>query len=191
MVPLPGRARPSASHRQFIELAVNMPEQEPQVGQADCSILSNSSAVMLPVWSAPTPLKTVMRSLFLSAGRRCSGSSLAESVCAMPAAIGPPETKTVGMFTRRAPMSMPGTILSQFGMQTMPSKQWARSTVSTQSAMRSRDGRENFMPEWPMAMPSSTPMVLNTKGTPPASRTRRFTRAPTSLRCAWPGMQSR
>lgn len=33
MVPLPGRARPMASVRQFIELAVNMPAQEPQVGQ--------------------------------------------------------------------------------------------------------------------------------------------------------------
>jgi hypothetical protein len=32
--PLPGSDRPSASVRQFIELAVNMPEQEPQVGQA-------------------------------------------------------------------------------------------------------------------------------------------------------------
>ncbi len=34
MVPLPGSAMPRASHRQFIELAVNMPEQLPQVGQA-------------------------------------------------------------------------------------------------------------------------------------------------------------
>ena len=33
MVPLPGRARPMASVRQFMELAVNMPAQEPQVGQ--------------------------------------------------------------------------------------------------------------------------------------------------------------
>ena len=32
--PLPGSASPSASVRQFIELAVNIPEQEPQVGQA-------------------------------------------------------------------------------------------------------------------------------------------------------------
>jgi len=86
----------------------------------------------------------------------------------MPAAMGPPETKTVGMFTRMAAMSMPGTILSQFGMQTMPSKQWARSIDSTQSAMSSRDGSENFMPEWPMAIPSSMPMVLKIKGTPPA-----------------------
>jgi hypothetical protein len=36
--PLPGSDRPMASVRQFIELAVNMPEQEPQVGQAFCSI---------------------------------------------------------------------------------------------------------------------------------------------------------
>ena len=33
MVPLPGSAKPMASVRQFIELAVNMPAQEPQVGQ--------------------------------------------------------------------------------------------------------------------------------------------------------------
>jgi len=33
-VPLKGSARPRASIRQFIELAVNRPEQEPQVGQA-------------------------------------------------------------------------------------------------------------------------------------------------------------
>ena len=38
IVPLPGSARPSASVRQFIELAVNMPEHEPQVGQAERSI---------------------------------------------------------------------------------------------------------------------------------------------------------
>ena len=33
-VPLPGNESPSASVRQFIEFAVNMPLQEPQVGQA-------------------------------------------------------------------------------------------------------------------------------------------------------------
>jgi hypothetical protein len=36
--PLPGSDRPSASVRQFIELAVNMPEHEPQVGQAERSM---------------------------------------------------------------------------------------------------------------------------------------------------------
>ncbi len=33
MVPLPGSAMPMASHRQFMLLAVYMPEQEPQLGQ--------------------------------------------------------------------------------------------------------------------------------------------------------------
>ena len=41
-----GKARPSASARQFMELAVNMPEQEPQVGQAERSITSTSSSVL-------------------------------------------------------------------------------------------------------------------------------------------------
>ena len=40
-----GSDRPSASVRQFIELAVNMPEQEPQVGQADRSTVATSSSV--------------------------------------------------------------------------------------------------------------------------------------------------
>ena len=44
-VPLPGSDRPSASVRQFIELAVNMPEHEPQVGQAERSMSSTSSSV--------------------------------------------------------------------------------------------------------------------------------------------------
>src|SRR4029079_1642675 len=35
--PLPGNDSPRASVRQFIELAVNMPEHDPQVGQAACS----------------------------------------------------------------------------------------------------------------------------------------------------------
>lgn len=41
VVPLPGRARPMASFRQFIEFAVNMPAQEPQVGQAFASMLAS------------------------------------------------------------------------------------------------------------------------------------------------------
>ena len=166
MVPLPGKAMPSASQRQFIELAVNMPEHEPQVGQALCSSRLSCSAEILPLCSSATPLKTEIRSDFTAAGRRWAGRS--PSACwAMPAAIGPPLTKTVGMFTRIDAISMPGTILSQFGMQTMPSKQCARTMDSTQSAINSREGSEYFMPPWPMAMPSSTPMVLKIKGTPP------------------------
>ena len=59
----------------------------------------------------------------------------------LPAAIGPPEAKTVGTSTRSAPMSMPGTILSQLGMQRSASSWWAFITVSTESAISSREGR--------------------------------------------------
>ena len=89
-----------------------------------------------------------------------------------------------------APINMPGTILSQLGMQIMPSKQWAWSIVSTESAISSRLGSEYFMPSWPMAMPSSTPMVLKMNGTPPASRTHCLTNWPTLSRWTWPGMMS-
>src|ERR1700747_1502543 len=44
VLPLPGRARPIASVRQFIELAVNMPEQDPHVGHADSSMASSCSS---------------------------------------------------------------------------------------------------------------------------------------------------
>ena len=168
-----------------------MPEQEPQVGQAVCSSFFSSASLILPACSSATPLNTDIRSDFFEVGWRCAGSPSCTGVCsAMPAAMGPPLTNKVGMLTRTAAMSMPGTILSQLGMQTMPSKQCARIMVSTQSAISSREGREYFIPEWPMAMPSSTPMVLKMKGTPPASRTSRFTSNPTSFRCACPGMQS-
>ncbi len=51
-------------------------------------------------------------------------------------------TPHAGMFTRAAPIIMPGTILSQFGMHTTPSKQCARSIVSMESAMISREASE-------------------------------------------------
>jgi hypothetical protein len=60
----------------------------------------------------------------------------------LPAFIGPPLTKIVGMLTRSAPIIMPGVILSQFGMHTMPSNQCAETTVSTESAISSRLGSE-------------------------------------------------
>ena len=34
--------------------------------------------------------------------------------------------------------------------------------------MTSREGSEDFMPSWPMAMPSVTVMVQNSRGVPPA-----------------------
>ena len=72
-------------------------------------------------------------------------------------------------------MNIPGTILSQFGMQIIPSNRWASIIVSTLSAISSREGSEYFIPSWPIAIPSSTPIVLNRNGTPPAARTHSLT----------------
>ena len=94
-------------------LAVNMPEHEPQVGQAFSSMSCSWARVILLAETLPTASKTVAR-------------SIASPVLALPAFMGPPLTKMVGMLTRAAPIIIPGTILSQLGMQTTPSKQWAR-----------------------------------------------------------------
>ena len=50
---------------------------------------------------------------------------------------------------------------------------------STESAITSRDGSEAFMPAWPMAMPSVTVMVQNSRGVAPTAATPIFTA------CAW------
>ena len=46
MVPLPSSAIPIASHKVFIEFAVNIPEQDPPLGQAEHSISLNSSSLI-------------------------------------------------------------------------------------------------------------------------------------------------
>src|SRR5690606_28270680 len=172
--PLPGSASPSASVRQFIELAVNMPEHEPHVGHASRSMSMTSSSVKASLAAATM---ASIRSM-----ERLSPLSVT-----LPASIGPPETNTVGMLRRSAAMSIPGVILSQLEMQTMASTAWALIMYSTESAMSSRDGREYSMPSWPMAMPSSTAMVLNSLAIPPAFSISRQTIWPMSLRWTWPG----
>ena len=124
-VPLPGRARPRASFRQFIELAVNIPEQLPQVGQALRSTTATSSS---PTESSAARTMASIRSSALSPAR--------------PASIGPPETKIAGILRRMAAMSIPGVILSQLEMQTMASALWALHMYSTESAISSREGSE-------------------------------------------------
>ena len=114
-----------ASLRQFIELAVNMPEHEPHPGHAVASIMSASASVheasalmtMASIRSTPRPRND-------------------------PASIGPPDTNTVGMFRRMAAMSIPGVILSQLLMQTIASTLCALAIYSTLSAMMSREGSE-------------------------------------------------
>ena len=124
--PLPGKLSPKASVRQFIELAVNMPEQEPQVGQAERSYASTVASSALE--SAAITMASTRSSL-------CSDNAV------LPASIGPPETNTTGILSRMAAFSIPGVILSQLEIQTMASAQCALTMYSTESAMRSRDGR--------------------------------------------------
>ena len=116
--------------RQFIELAVNIPEHEPQVGQARRSMASTSAS------------ETVGSAESIIASMRSSLRVVPSAVVIFPDSIGPPETKIVGMFRRREAMSMPGVILSQLEMHTRASAQWAWTMYSTESAMRSRLGRE-------------------------------------------------
>jgi hypothetical protein len=129
--PLPGSARPRASVRQFIEFAVNMPEQEPQVGQAASSICSS--------WASET---SSFAAAIIGSTRSSFWVTMPSLSTVFPASMGPPETKTTGMFRRRAAMSMPGVILSQLEMHTSASAQWALTMYSTESAMISRLGSE-------------------------------------------------
>ena len=108
---------------------MNIPEHDPQVGHAASSICWTCSSVYLSSAAATI------------ASTRSSAISL-PSITALPASIGPPETKIVGMFRRIEAINIPGVILSQFEIQTIASAQWAFTMYSTESAMISRDGSE-------------------------------------------------
>src|SRR5436305_8979402 len=84
-VPLPGSERPKASVRQFIELAVNMPEHEPQVGQAERSITLTSASEILSSAAAT-----------IASTKSIAFASPVEAIY-FPASIGPPDTKTAGI----------------------------------------------------------------------------------------------
>src|SRR5215469_35819 len=126
--PLPCSDSPSASVRQFMELAVNMPEQEPQVGHAERSMTSTSLSLTLS--SAAATIASIR-----------STDLILPLMLTLPDSIGPPETNTTGMFSRSAAISMPGVILSQLEMQTSASEQCALTMYSTLSAINSREGR--------------------------------------------------
>ena len=101
--------------------------------------------------------------------------------------MGPPEQKMVGIFSRAAAISRPGTFLSQLGIITRPSNWWAMTMASVESAMRSRVTREYFIPTWPMAMPSHTATAGNITGVPPAARIPAFTASAILSSPMWPG----
>ena len=69
---------------------------------------------------------------------------------------------------------MPGSDLSQPASSTEPSSRSAIITVSTESAITSRETSEKCMPSWPIEMPSDTEIVPNSSGKPPAAWTPDF-----------------
>ncbi len=98
---------PRTSVRQFMELAVYIPEQEPQVGQVFSSNSRSSSSLMVPAAWDPTASNMEERLLFCP------------FTC--PANMGPPDTNTVGTLIRAAAINRPGTFLSQLGTITRAS----------------------------------------------------------------------
>ena len=119
--------------------AVNIPEQEPQVGQAERSISPSSAS---DTFESLDAIIESMRSSLRTTGL----PSRPWVPTIFPASMGPPDTKMVGMLRRIAAMSIPGVILSQLEMQTSASAQWPFTMYSTLSAMRSRLGNEYSMP---------------------------------------------
>ena len=150
---MPGSPNPRTSVRQFIELAVNIPEHEPHVGHDLHSNSFNSSLVIFPLSTEPTASNSV--------------DNDTASPLYLPANIGPPLTNTEGILSLNAAIIIPGTILSQLGINTKASKPWAFTIHSTLSAINSLVANEYFIPSWPIAIPSHTPMVGNTNGVPP------------------------
>ena len=84
---------------------------------------------MRPALTAPTASNTPLRSIGFPALSEIDS-------------IGPPETNTQGRLSLAAAISMPGTTLSQLGMNTSASKPWAMAMHSTVSAISSREARE-------------------------------------------------
>ena len=114
IVPFPGSPRPSTSVRQFMLFAVNIPEHAPQPGQARSSSSLSCASSIFPAATAPTASNISLKL------KPFAAYGFEESVT-WPGIIGPPETTTVGRLRRAAAISMPGTILSQFGISTSAS----------------------------------------------------------------------
>ncbi|CAB4609112.1 unannotated protein [freshwater metagenome] len=72
---------------------------------------------------------------------------------------------------RAAAIIIPGKDLSHPAKVTIPSRRSACITVSTESAITSRDTNEKCMPSWPIEIPSETEIVPNCIGNPPAAIT--------------------
>ena len=138
-----------------------MPPQAPSPGQIARSIRSTSSRLILPARQAPTASKASM--------------IVTSWPSTWPGMIEPAYRKTEARSSRAAAIIMPGSDLSQPASSTDPSSRSAIITVSTESAITSRETSEKCMPSWPIEIPSETEMVPNSSGYPPAACTPFFT----------------
>ena len=151
----PGIDIPIASATDAMVLAVYMPPQAPSPGQMARSMASTSARDILPAAQAPTASKASMIVTVFS--------EPSESL-AMPGRIDPAYRNTEARSSRAAAISIPGSDLSQPASRTDPSSRSAIITVSTESAMTSRETSEKCIPSWPIEMPSDTEMVPNSNG---------------------------
>ena len=87
--------------------------------------------------------------------------------------------KTEGTLSRTIAIIMPGSDLSQRPAPPARRSIWPRMVSSTVSVMASREASDDRMPSCPIAMPSVTVMVVNSRGVPLACFTPIFTD------CAW------
>ena len=103
----------------------------------------------------------------------------------LPFSIGPPETTSAGRSQLAAPMMRDGVVLSQPQSSTTPSMGFARIDSSTSIDARLRKsiavGRRLVSP---------SDITGNSKGTPPASQTPRFTCSASSRKCPLHGVSS-
>ena len=86
-----------------MELAVNIPEQEPEVGQAFFQEPVHPRSIS-PAWISHRQLQTNLR------------ASPDAPVMSTPPFMGPPEQNTAGTLVRMAAKIIPGVILSQLGI---------------------------------------------------------------------------
>ena len=109
-----------------------MPPHAPSPGQIARSILSTSSRLIFPARHAPTASNASM--------------IVTSWPSTWPGMIEPAYRKTLARSSRAAAIIMPGSDLSQPASSTEPSSRSAIITVSTESAITSRETSEKCMP---------------------------------------------
>ena len=80
--------------------------------------------------------------------------------------------------------------MSQPAIPTIASYWWARTINSIESAITSLLIKDDFIPSWPIAIPSLTAIVLNSRGVAPPSVTPCFAFCARDGRCMLHGVAS-